>query len=182
VYLDEQDDALISGDLTLRRGLGGIHPTRVATRRLRSTLRIFAAYVDPDRAQAFDAELSWYAALLGEVRDREVQRARFAEMIADLPPEQVLGPVAARIEEHLWAEQVQQQKTLDKAITGRRYLALLQESARRPVSARPAPTTTCTRPVRPGNAPGTPPNSPARPGQENQERRRPVQGAAGHPR
>jgi len=30
-YLAEQDDALIGGDLTLRRGLGGIHPTRVAT-------------------------------------------------------------------------------------------------------------------------------------------------------
>ena len=129
-YLAEQDDALIAGDLTLRRGLGGIHPTRVATRRLRSTLRIFAAYLNPDRAEAFDADLSWYAALLGEVRDREVQRARFGQMIADLPPEQVLGPVAARIEQHLLAEQVQHQKTLDKAMNGRRYLALLQESAR----------------------------------------------------
>ena len=129
-YLAEQDDALIAGDLTLRRGLGGIHPTRVATRRLRSTLRIFAAYFDPDRAQAFDADLAWYAALLGEVRDREVQRARFGQMIADLPAEQVLGPVAARIEEHLLAEQVQHQKTLDKAMNSRRYLALLQESAR----------------------------------------------------
>ena len=47
-----------------------------------------------------------------------------------MPPEQVLGPVAARIEEHLWAEQVQHQKALDKTMTGRRYLALLQESAR----------------------------------------------------
>ena len=107
-----------------------IHPTRVATRRLRSTLRIFADYVDPERAQAFDAELSWYAALLGEVRDREVQRARFAKAIAALPEEQVLGPVAARIEEHLRAEQVQHQQALDKAMNGRRYLALLQESAR----------------------------------------------------
>jgi len=26
-YLTEQDDALIAGDLSLRRGLGGIHPT-----------------------------------------------------------------------------------------------------------------------------------------------------------
>jgi CHAD domain-containing protein len=128
-YLAEQDDALIAGDLTLRRGLGGIHPTRVATRRLRSTLRIFAAYVDPDRAKAFDADLSWYAALLGEVRDREVQRARFGEMIADLPPELVLGPVVARFEEHLLTEQVRHQKTLDKAINSGRYLALLQESA-----------------------------------------------------
>ena len=129
-YLAEQDDALIDGDLTLRRGLDGIHPTRVATRRLRSTLRIFAAYFNGERAEAFDADLAWYAALLGEVRDREVQRARFGRMIADLPPEQVLGPVAARIEEHLLAEQVRHQKTLGRAMNSRRYLALLQESAR----------------------------------------------------
>jgi CHAD domain-containing protein len=129
-YLSEQDQALITGDLSLRRGLGGIHPTRVATRRLRSTLRIFAAYVDPDRAQAFDTELSWYAALLGQVRDREVQRARFATAIGELPDEQVLGPVAARVEQYLRTEQAQHQLTLDKALNGRRYLALLAESAR----------------------------------------------------
>jgi CHAD domain-containing protein len=128
-YLEEQDDALVTGDLGLRRGLDGmIHPTRVGTRRFRSTLRVFADYVDPDRARAFDAELSWYAALLGEVRDREVQRARFAKAIAALPDEQVLGPVAARIDEYLWAEQATHRKALDKAMNGRRYLALLRES------------------------------------------------------
>jgi len=115
-YLADQDDALITGDLTLRRGLGGIHPTRVATRRLRSTLRVFADFVDPARAQAFDAELSWYAGLLGGVRDREVQRARFTAAIAELPEELVLGPVGSRIEQHLLTEQLQQQKTLDKAM------------------------------------------------------------------
>ena len=135
-YLAEQDDALIDGDLTLRRGLGGIHPTRVATRRLRSTLRIFAAYFDPERAEAFDADLAWYAALLGEVRDREVQRARFGQMIADLPPEQVLGPVAARIEENLLVEQVRHQKTLDRAMSSRRYLA--SAAGIRPVGDRSA--------------------------------------------
>jgi len=130
-YLAEQDDALVTGDLGLRRGLDGmIHPTRVGTRRFRSTLRVFAEYVDPERARAFDAELSWYAALLGEVRDREVQRARFGKAIAALPDEQVLGPVAARIEDYLWAEQVQRRQALDKAMNGRRYLALLRESQR----------------------------------------------------
>jgi CHAD domain-containing protein len=130
-YLAEQDDALVTGDLGLRRGLDGmIHPTRVGTRRFRSTLRIFADYVDPERARAFDAELSWYAALLGEVRDREVQRARFAKAVAALPAEQVLGPVAARIDEVLWTEQVTHRQALDKAMNGRRYIALLRESQR----------------------------------------------------
>lgn len=127
-YLSEQDDALINGDLTLRRGRGGIHPTRVATRRLRSTLRVFADYFDPQRAQVFDTELSWYANLLGQVRDREVQRTRFAEVIADLPTELVLGPVAARVEQVLLTEQLHHEQVLAKAMNGRRYLALLRES------------------------------------------------------
>ncbi len=127
-YLAEQDDALLLGDMTLRRGLGGIHPTRVATRRLRSTLRIFADYFDADRAAAFDAELSWYAALLGEVRDREVQRARFAAAVDALPDELVLGPVAAGIEQYLLGEQLRHQAVLDRAMTGRRYAALLRDS------------------------------------------------------
>jgi len=129
-YLAEQDDALIAGDLTLRRGLGGIHPTRVATRRLRSTLRVYAEFVDTQRARAFDADLAWYAGLLGQVRDREVQRARFAAAVAALPAEQVLGPVAARIEQDLLTEQLRHQKTLDRAMTGKRYFALLAESRR----------------------------------------------------
>lgn len=128
-YLSEQDDALINGDLTLRRGHGGIHSTRVATRRLRSTLRVFADYFDPERAQLFDTELSWYANLLGQVRDREVQRARFSEAVADLPTERVLGPVAARIEQVLLTEQSHNEQVLAKAMNGRRYLTLLRESA-----------------------------------------------------
>ena len=73
----------------------GMHPTRVATRRWRSTLRVFAAFGDTHRGNVFDTEPSWYAPLPGQVRDREVQRARFAEAIGALPEEQVLGPVAA---------------------------------------------------------------------------------------
>jgi CHAD domain-containing protein len=129
-YLREQDNALVAGDLSLRRGLGAIHPTRVATRRLRSTLRIFADYFDADRAKKLDVELSWYAEILGQVRDREVQRSRFAEAIAALPDELVLGPVAADIEQYLLREQLQHQAALDKAMRGRRYLALLKETRR----------------------------------------------------
>jgi CHAD domain-containing protein len=129
-YLAAQERALISGDLNLRRGLGGIHPTRVATRRLRSTLRVFAAYFDRALAESYDAELSWYAKLLGQVRDREVQRARFAAAIAELPDEQVLGPVAGRIEQHLLTEQLQHQRTLLKAMNSKRYFALLEHTRR----------------------------------------------------
>lgn len=126
-YLAAQDRQLVEGDLSLRRVRGGIHPTRVATRRLRSTLRIFADYFDADRAQALDEELSWYAGVLGEVRDREVQRARFAAAVAELPPEEVLGPVAARIDQVLLTEQIKYQKALLRAMNTKRYFALLRE-------------------------------------------------------
>jgi len=129
-YLAEQDQALVMGDLSVRRGLGAIHPTRVATRRLRSTVRIFAQYVQAEAAAALDAELSWFADLLGPVRDREVQRARFAKTVADLPAELILGPVAATIEQQLLLEQLQHQKTLRKTMNGRRYLALLRDVQR----------------------------------------------------
>lgn len=129
-YIQQQDDALIAGDLTLRRGLGGIHPTRVATRRLRSTLRIYAALFDAGQAAGFDAELSWYADLLGEVRDREVQRERMKKLLADVPDELVLGPVEARIEQRLLSEQLQKQRQLDEALNSPRYFALLQASRR----------------------------------------------------
>ncbi len=125
-YLAEQHTALLAGDDSLRRGTGGIHPTRVATRRIRSTLRVFAQYFDPAAAAEFDVELAWYATILGEVRDREVQRQRIKLLIGELPDELVLGPVAARIEQQLLAEQIAAEQQLAQAMKGKRYAALLK--------------------------------------------------------
>ncbi|MEP6979386.1 MAG: CHAD domain-containing protein [Nakamurella sp.] len=129
-YLREQDDALIAGDLTMREGPRGIHPTRVATRRLRSTLRIFAPFVDADRAAAFDHELSWYAAVLGDVRDREVQRVRMRKLIDEIPDELVLGPVAQSIDAVLRSEEMLYRTRLAEVLDSERYLDLLRESQR----------------------------------------------------
>jgi CHAD domain-containing protein len=49
-----------------------LHDMRVATRRLRAALRVFAEYL-PVRAAALREELTWVAAALGEVRDLDVQ-------------------------------------------------------------------------------------------------------------
>ena len=80
-YLDAQVQAIVAGDVWLRRGLDPIHSTRVGIRRFRSTLRVFKTLFDPTTATHLDAELSWYAGVLGEVRDRQVQRSRFAEKV-----------------------------------------------------------------------------------------------------
>lgn len=135
-YLGVQDDTLITEDVRLRSGEDDVHAVRVATRRARSTLRIFADLFDPAAATWFSGELSWYADLLGEVRDPQVQRARFGRAIRDLPDELVLGPVAATIEQHLLGEQLRARAALREAMAGDRYHQLLRASA----GLRPAPT------------------------------------------
>ena len=124
-YLTEQIDAIFIGDLGLRRGSDPIHDTRVAIRRFRSTVRVFGKLLDQDAVGGLDDELKWFAGLLGEVRDCQVQRHHFAEALAQLPPELVLGPVANRINTHLQSEQLRARKTVTEAMDSQRYLDLL---------------------------------------------------------
>ncbi len=129
-YLDTQVQAIVGGDVWLRRGLDPIHATRVGIRRFRSTLRVFKKMLDPAARTRLDEELSWYAGVLGEVRDRQVQRARFAAAVTDLPDELVLGPVAARIENDLLAEQLRYRAELMETVDSDRYRAVLAALAR----------------------------------------------------
>nr|WP_296769806.1 CYTH and CHAD domain-containing protein [Rhodococcus sp. (in: high G+C Gram-positive bacteria)] len=128
-YLQQQTRAVFAGDVYLRRGLDPIHSTRVAIRRYRSTLRVFGDVFDEERAVRLESELSWYASILGEVRDRQVQRARFADVVAGLPDHLVLGPVAARIENDLLAEQIRFRAVVAAELDGDRYRDLLTELA-----------------------------------------------------
>ncbi|GAA1721743.1 hypothetical protein GCM10009809_16780 [Isoptericola hypogeus] len=63
-----------------------VHRTRTGVRRLRSTLRTFAPFVDTDRLDAarLDDDLTRWGRLLGHARDAEVQRARLAAVSRDL--------------------------------------------------------------------------------------------------
>jgi CHAD domain-containing protein len=124
-YVGEQIDAIFEGDLQLRRGQDPIHDTRVAIRRLRSTIRVFGKLLDRAAAGHVDEELKWFAGLLGEVRDRQVQRRRFRKVLADWPPEIVLGPVANRIDTDLHSEQLRARKDVAEAMDSPRYLDIL---------------------------------------------------------
>ena len=124
-YLTEQIDAVFDGDLGLRRGSDPIHDTRVAIRRLRSTLRVFGKLLDRDVVGDMDVELKWFAGLLGEVRDCHVQRRRFRDALNELPPELVLGPVANRIDTDLKSHQLRSRKVVAETMDSQRYLALL---------------------------------------------------------
>ena len=124
-YLDTQFEALVTGDLKLRAGDDDVHATRVGTRRFRSTLRVFGDLFDTDAVRHLDEELRWYAGLLGEVRDPAVQEERYLDMLAELPEELVLGPVAAQIDAELTGSRVRARAALRAEMSSPRYFALL---------------------------------------------------------
>lgn len=124
-YVTRQIDRIFTGDLGLRRGSDPIHDTRVAIRRLRSTVRVFGKLLQRQVIGNVDDELKWFAGLLGEVRDRQVQRKRFQTALADLPGELVLGPVSARITTDLRSEQLRARGRVTEAMASQRYLDLL---------------------------------------------------------
>jgi CHAD domain-containing protein len=62
-----------------------VHQARVATRRLRSTLRTFRSLLEPEWTSRLRDELRWVADLLGAVRDADVLLARFQGHLAALP-------------------------------------------------------------------------------------------------
>jgi CHAD domain-containing protein len=125
-YLAAQCDVLASNDVGLRTGSPVVHRTRVAARRLRSTLRVFQGVVDSAPAEELDNELAWYADVLGEVRDREVLNNRLTTLIAELPAEQVRGPVEAEITKALATEQDEATQRLNDAMRTPRYQHLMQ--------------------------------------------------------
>lgn len=129
-YIHAQCAEIIAGDLALRLGETPVHRTRVAIRRLRSTLRIFAELLDPEPSQRLEGELSWFASLLGEVRDREVLLERLQQQVAELAPELVLGPVAADLEKLLDGERVRHLRTLASEMRSQRQLDLLDALVR----------------------------------------------------
>jgi CHAD domain-containing protein len=61
-----------------------VHQARVATRRLRSTLRAFSSLLEPDWTDRLRVELKWLAGLLGAVRDADVLLARLDGDLAGL--------------------------------------------------------------------------------------------------
>ena len=124
-YLQQQLLQMVRGDIALRREQDAIHATRVATRRYRSVLRIFADLFD-ESAPALDEELKWYAGVLGAVRDVQVLRKHLLANVHALPPEVVLGPVASSLWQILDRDERSGRDTLAATLDSDRYAALLR--------------------------------------------------------
>ncbi|MEV6598077.1 CYTH and CHAD domain-containing protein [Actinoplanes sp. NPDC051346] len=119
-YAREQRDAIEAHDPAVRAGdADGVHKMRVATRRLRSTLKTFKDSFDPARAEHLKDELKWLADRLGDVRDGQVLSHKLTAA-ADAFPE-----VAAHLREKLEADVARGRQALVEALDSDRYLALL---------------------------------------------------------
>jgi CHAD domain-containing protein len=139
-YLRAQCDAITAGHFAISdkpfeassssQPHEAIHQTRVATRRLRATLRIFSPLFDAQDATRLQDELAWFAAELGEVRDREVLRNRLARAVDDLPAYLVVGPVGQQIDEVLLTELRQHADALLATMRDERYRTLVADLAR----------------------------------------------------
>jgi CHAD domain-containing protein len=114
-YLSEQCTVIIDSEPNLRAGENVVHTTRVAVRRLRSTIRVFDDLFDEAQAQQLDAELVWWAGMLGAVRDLDILSVRLAERLTALLPEVVLGPVESTIQTEL---AVQRKHAADAMLAG----------------------------------------------------------------
>jgi len=127
-YLRAQRDALVEYDPKVRRAEPDtVHKMRVATRRLRSTLRTFRPLWDRSTADRLRAELRWLAEVLGAVRDGEVMAARLDAALGAEPPELVQGPVEVRLTGGLRARAGRDHRTLVRVLNGRRYAELLDD-------------------------------------------------------
>src|SRR3984957_20922317 len=68
-----------------------VHQMRVATRRLRATLRTFGRVIPRTDSEHLAAELQWLGRTLGHARDDEVLAAQLADSLRPTPPELLIG-------------------------------------------------------------------------------------------
>ena len=125
-YGRAQVAALQAADPLVRRDEpGSVHDMRVATRRLRSTLKSFGAQLSSPEIGRLRSELKWLGGVLGAARDIEVLAAQLQARLAELPAELVIGPAQARVSSHFAPRAASAREALLEALDSDRYLALL---------------------------------------------------------
>lgn len=102
-----------------------VHKSRVATRRLRSTLRTYRKLFDRSVTDRLRDEIKWLTALLGGPRDAEVMRDRLLEAVGALDADLVRGPVVKRIRNEMEQRHAEAHARLVKGLDGVRYERLM---------------------------------------------------------
>jgi CHAD domain-containing protein len=104
-----------------------VHQMRVATRRLRATLRSFGRVVPRAETAHLADELKWLGRLLGTARDDEVLSAHLRDALRPVPAELVIGPVQARVQGHFAPRRAAGHAAVTEALDSPRYAELLTE-------------------------------------------------------
>jgi CHAD domain-containing protein/uncharacterized protein YjbK len=146
-YVRAQFEAIVAQDLRVRQdGEEAVHQMRVATRRLRSVLRVYDRIVDSARTHGVRAGLQWLGARLADARDLEVQHEHFRAVVASLPAELVVGPVEARLTRHFGPAEAAARRMVVKTLGDKRYRRLLDDIDR--LLTDPPLTSRAARPAR----------------------------------
>jgi CHAD domain-containing protein len=124
-YTAEQCTVIIDAEPKLRAGENVVHVTRVAVRRLRSTIRVFADAYEESESARLEEELVWWASVLGAVRDMDILQAGLTERISGLPPELILGPVESTVFTETAAQRKVASDALKEALDSERYRKLI---------------------------------------------------------
>src|SRR5262249_14534957 len=164
-YLRAQTGKLTSLDPMVRRDEpDAVHQMRVASRRLRSTLRSFGKILRRGDTGRLAGELKWLGDLLGEARDDEVLAGHLQAHLRQMPAELVVGPVQARVQGHFAPARAAAHRAVVAALDSRRYFSLLDELDR--LAAAPPPTPRAAGPAAavlpPAGRRGHPPTAPPR--------------------
>ena len=102
-----------------------VHQMRVATRRLRATLRSFGQVIPRSRSEKLAAELKWLGGRLGVARDGEVIPGHLQAALRPTPAELLIGPVQARVQGYFAPRRASAREELIEALDGPRYRDLL---------------------------------------------------------
>lgn len=133
-YLAAQQEALLTGSRSLAAGdRRGVHSSRVAVRRARSTLRTFGPCFAESALRPLDAALSAHAGRLGGVRDLEVLQGVLAEHATGALADWLDGRLEIELGE-VWATVSQAVAAEQPDELPMRFAAALHSAADRSVS------------------------------------------------
>ena len=100
-----------------------VHQVRVAARRLRSAVRLFAAYISAIKPKETDARLKWLGQQAGAVRDLDVLEKLMQKRAKKLDPQ--IGKDLEPLFEEIRVRRAKAAQNLATSLASRRYKALV---------------------------------------------------------
>ncbi|NLE96753.1 MAG: CHAD domain-containing protein [Propionibacterium sp.] len=135
-YLADQVGVILARRGELRDGASdSVHKSRVATRRLRSTLRTFRRLFRREVTDPLRDDVRWLARALGGARDVDVMGGRILAAVDGLDEGLVVGDARARMTTTLEVRRAEALASLGEVLDSERYADLigrLEELAERP--------------------------------------------------